>query len=149
LDDGAEFREAFAKLVALHVVAEGAAAAAIICKAKTAGRLMLPGERPNLQADRAECVVICAEGRMGTPVDMLLRIIGGHTVPPPIVALDGEQTVLGFGRFVSRLAPSPAERAAAQALLKQLAVGDKRFEGTPQDMAKIAAYNPSAKPPQW
>ena len=57
---------------------------------------------------------------MGTPVDMLLRIIGGHTVPPPIVALDGEQTVLGFGRFVSRLAPSPAERAAAQALLKQL-----------------------------
>jgi hypothetical protein len=87
---------------------------------------------------------------MAAPINVLLPIVGGYTVPTPQVWSEEEAIGLGFGRFVTSCAPSDAEREAAKAVLARTGAGEgaARWEIRPQDLANFASYNPDAKPAQ-
>ena len=64
---------------------------------------------------------------------------------------EDEAMFVGLGRFISSTPPSPEQREGAQALIQQLSsrTVENLMVGSAEDLAKIAVYNPSAKPPNW
>lgn len=150
LDQG--FHTAFAQMIALHATAWDAHAAAIVGEMWVPARPLAPGERPSQQDDREEAIYICAQGRMNlhpVSLDLMIPLVDGHIAAAPKTLPGGQAMFMGFGRFISSTAPSPEQREAAQALIRQLSTSEMRSEATPEDMVKIAAYNPTAKPPNW
>ena len=148
LDGGSNLLTGFVRYLAVCTVAWDCPAAAILYETWLATRPLAPGQRPSQQAERAEAVIIYAQGRTASPISVQVPIVGGYTVPIPQVWSEEQSKGLGFGRFVARCAPSDSEREAAKAVLARFGAGEgtARFEITPQHMAQLAAYNPDAKP---
>jgi hypothetical protein len=150
-----DFNSQFAKCLALYATALDIPAAAIVCEVWFSPHPLAPGQRPSQQADRQEAILICAQGRMASPINVMIPIIDGCSVPLPQILPEGYETFTGFGRFITSCAPGVEERESAQALLTRLGAGKDtpRIEISPHEFAKVSSYislyNPDAKPQQW
>lgn len=140
-----------ARLIAVIVAAHDAEAAAIISEAWLA--ITPDNMRPSLHPDRKEVVTIHAQSRVAA-ICLWVPILDGHVVPRPIIVPGAS---VEFGCFVPPGRPSAAERAAAQALLRQhgldaLSEPESGRIEIPQvlkllDLPQFAAYLPGPERP--
>jgi hypothetical protein len=134
-ENGRDSRVPFAQFMAMAAVAWSARAGAVIAEVPLLPEMVPPGEP--VSAKVQDGVVICVQGRGNEGVDVFMRLRGGKVCPPPMLKNGGP---LFFGRFIRSDAPTPEQRAAAQALTSRM---------DEQDLGQIAAYNSEATPPQW